>query len=313
MHFDDRLATVLRSRASGEAMARVQYRQLLDLLGTLPVEAEGPQIDAACDRLGELASAIPAAARAAMLREPGMRLRSPRLVAMLAGGEPTVAAATIAAARLGEEEWIDLAPALPPSARALIGQRRDVGPRAAALFARLGLSPPRLPAGETDEVLGEPARSDDIGAIVQRIEHFRKAREPHTFGEAADQPQGERGPDRPPARLRAFDFATDAEGCIVWSDPGMAPMALGLRLASLSLGQNKIKDLSPLAKVNRLSVLDLKDNQVEDLSPLASQTDLKILILEGNQIKDLTPLVKAAKASIKRVVLILSLGLCSKV
>ena len=232
MHFDDRLATVLRSRASGEAMARVQYRQLLDLLGTLPVEAEGPQIDAACDRLGELASAIPAAARAAMLREPGMRLRSPRLVAMLAGGEPTVAAATIAAARLGEEEWIDLAPALPPSARALIGQRRDVGPRAAALFARLGLSPPRLPAGETDEGLGEPARSDDIGAIVQRIEHFRKAREPHTFGEAADQPQGERGPDRPPARLRAFDFATDAEGCIVWSDPGMAPMALGLRLAS---------------------------------------------------------------------------------
>ena len=43
MHFDDRLATVLRSAPSGEAMARVQYRQLLDLLGTLPVEAEGPR------------------------------------------------------------------------------------------------------------------------------------------------------------------------------------------------------------------------------------------------------------------------------
>ena len=39
MHFDDRLATVLRTRADGAATARIQLRQLYDLLGTLPVEA----------------------------------------------------------------------------------------------------------------------------------------------------------------------------------------------------------------------------------------------------------------------------------
>ena len=33
MFFDDRLATVLRQRATGEASLRTQYRQLLDLLG----------------------------------------------------------------------------------------------------------------------------------------------------------------------------------------------------------------------------------------------------------------------------------------
>ena len=33
MHFDDRLATVLRHRAAGEQAARTQFRQLLDLLG----------------------------------------------------------------------------------------------------------------------------------------------------------------------------------------------------------------------------------------------------------------------------------------
>jgi two-component system OmpR family sensor kinase len=33
-----------------------------------------------------------------------------------------------------------------------------------------------------------------------------------------------------PQQVRAFDFATDAEGRIVWSDPGVAPMVLGLRL-----------------------------------------------------------------------------------
>ena len=33
MHFDDRLATVLHHRAAGARAARVQFRQLLDLLG----------------------------------------------------------------------------------------------------------------------------------------------------------------------------------------------------------------------------------------------------------------------------------------
>ena len=95
MHFDDRLATVLRSRTGGEAMARIQYRQLLDLLGTMPVEANGPQVEAACDRLQELSSIVPAPVRAAILREPGIRLRNPRLVAMLAAGETNVAASAI--------------------------------------------------------------------------------------------------------------------------------------------------------------------------------------------------------------------------
>ncbi len=241
MHFDDRLATVLRSRSSGASLARIQFRQLLDLLGTLPVEAEGAQIDAAGDRLGELASAIPAAERAAMLREPGLRLRNPRLIAQLAGGEPSVAAAAIAAAQLGEEEWIDLAPALPAGARALVAQRRDMGPRAAALFAGLGMAPPGLPpsllsGGEAltlSEIEPRAAglHSGDIGEIVQRIEHFRKKREPVAAGESAAAQDAAPG-ERTPARLKAFDFATDAVGCIVWSDPGMAPMVLGLRLAS---------------------------------------------------------------------------------
>ena len=241
MHFDDRLATVLRSRTGGEAMARVQYRQLLDLLGTLPVEAEGPQVDAACDRLHELSATIPAPARAAMLREPGTRLRNPRLVAMLAGGEPVLAAAAIESAQLGEEGWIDLAPALPPAARALVGRRRDIGPRAAALFGRLGMAPPGLPGTGEPVIMAQaspPAartddhRSGDIGAIVQRIEDFRKAREPIEPGDGAAKAPRDKVPERQPVRLKAFDFATDAEGCIVWSDPGMAPMALGLRLAS---------------------------------------------------------------------------------
>jgi len=251
MHFDDRLATVLRSRTGSEAMARIQFRQLLDLLGTMPVEANGPQVEAACDRLQELSTMVPAPVRAAILREPGIRLRNPRLVAMLAAGETSVAASAIHTAQLIEDEWIDLAPALPAAARSLVSQRRDIGTRAAALFARLGMAPLGLPSGEAvihsvrltpTLAVGEaandqtPARSDaqragDIGAIVQRIEHFRKAREPGE-GDPAVQLQRDKAIERKALRLKAFNFATDAEGCIVWSDPGMAPMVVGLRLAS---------------------------------------------------------------------------------
>lgn len=240
MHFDDRLATVLRSRVSGSATARIQYRQLLDLLGTLPVEAQGAQIDAACDRIGELGNAIPGIDRAAMLREPGMRLRNPRLVALLAGGEALVAAAAIQRAQLGEDEWIDLAPALPPAARGIVRQRRDLGPRAEALFDRLGMTVPGLPSGETQVIEHPPAeeieatKPSGIGAIVQRIEDFRKNRAEVEAqgGEAPHLPFSEGVIERPALLLRAFDFATDSAGTIVWSDPGMAPMAIGLRLTS---------------------------------------------------------------------------------
>ena len=48
MFFDDRLATVLRQRATGEAGLRTQYRQLLDLLGRrvieLPLAGDGATI-----------------------------------------------------------------------------------------------------------------------------------------------------------------------------------------------------------------------------------------------------------------------------
>ena len=43
MHFDDRLATVLRHRAAGERAARTQFRQLLDLLGERP-QAGNPSL-----------------------------------------------------------------------------------------------------------------------------------------------------------------------------------------------------------------------------------------------------------------------------
>ncbi|MFM7403179.1 MAG: hypothetical protein ACKO1N_03590, partial [Erythrobacter sp.] len=78
--FDDRLATVLRQRATGETSLRTQYRQLLDLLGRDGAQAAGADHSlqaAAWLRMDALAEEIPAEVRARMIHEPGWRFRNP--------------------------------------------------------------------------------------------------------------------------------------------------------------------------------------------------------------------------------------------
>jgi two-component system OmpR family sensor kinase len=242
MHFDDRLATVLRNPAGSEAIARAQFRQLLDLLGTLPNDARSDTVDAAYLRLGELASAIPASERAAILDEPVLRLRSPRLVAQLALAEPAVARAAMARAELAEDEWLDLIPALPLEARGVIRHRRGLGPRIDALTARLGITARGLPPAATSVAAEPPPQNpappepppiDEIGAIVRRIEAFRKTRAATDLELAGHDPTlALEDSVLPPRELDTFDFATDTEGRIVWADTAIAPAVIGLRLAA---------------------------------------------------------------------------------
>ncbi|NCU12300.1 MAG: HAMP domain-containing histidine kinase [Sphingomonadaceae bacterium] len=266
MHFDDRLGTVLRLSASGGAVRRIQFRQLLDLLGTSPAEARGEQLDAAFVRLTELAQTIPVAERAAMVRDSGLRLRSPRLVAALAEGEPAVAEAALLRAQLTADQWLDLIPALPPAPRPTLRQRRDLPGDVAALLARLGVTdrglppagaldpqaapesapaePPAEPPAETAEVIVLPARpapaaqDGGIGAIVKRIEAYRRQRQVIDQVPAGDSPRlplGEEHFLEVPEQVRAFDLACDAEGRVCWADPGIAPMVMGLRLVRAAL------------------------------------------------------------------------------
>jgi len=266
MLYDDRLATVLRLVPMGASVARIQLRQLIDLLGTMPAEARGDMVDAAYARLGQLATHIPVADRARMLGQPGQRLRSPRLMASLCAMEPAVAGAAIRSADLGEEQWLDLIPALPLHARGLLRERADLPPRAAALLARLGIAERGLPAPEappeapvavtapppvqiapivpqpaapaeteldlTAELEAEappPSGVDSIGAIVRRIEAFRRARVAAPLSDAPRLPlDGDVTPFNP---IRAFDFTSDTEGRITWAEGGMAPMVVGHLLA----------------------------------------------------------------------------------
>ncbi|HEY6816285.1 MAG TPA: sensor histidine kinase, partial [Croceibacterium sp.] len=187
MLFDDRLATVLRYGARSETAARTQYRQLLDLLGSMPPGTASVLVDVAYDRLGELAGELPSTVQSAILRAPGLRLRNEALVAWLVKGDAQAAAAAMATAQLPENEWLHLIPHLPVTARGFLRHRRDLPASARHVLERLGVGDLVLSApdhGDSTvsplpvETDAGPVRSEaeaGIGALVRRIEAFQRA------------------------------------------------------------------------------------------------------------------------------------------
>ncbi|MBV1917856.1 MAG: sensor histidine kinase [Sphingomonadaceae bacterium] len=248
MHFDDRLTTVLKQPVSGKAIARIQYVQLIDLLGTLPNDAQGPLVDSAYDRLLELTPTIDMKSRARLLRDSGLRLRNPKVLALLAENEPPVASAAIAVAELEEDQWLELIPALPVRSRGILRHRRNLGEKIEARLERLGIADRGLPPGNDNadavaipgqarapvshETTGSP---NGIGAIVRRIEAYRKEHPANPGQSGIDAPRLPLGDveagfahDQP----CNFDFTTNAKGRIIGANPEVAPMLIGLALAS---------------------------------------------------------------------------------
>ena len=253
MHFDDRLATVLRIRATGERAARTQFRQLIDLLGERP-QAGDPALKAAAYlRLIALGEMIPPKQRAAIVGEHGWRFRNPELVKWFGEAHPHVAAAALYRAQLRGEEWAGLIPKLPIRARGFLRHRRDLPREAIEVLDRLGVSDRALPEPEplelmdelapppeTEAVASEPeppgSAKDDVRSLVQRIEGFRRARQAQPPGgtdpNAPRLPMGE-AEHMPDEALDHFLFGADFEGKIDSTDDALAPMLVGTDLRTL--------------------------------------------------------------------------------
>ncbi|MEM6856599.1 MAG: histidine kinase dimerization/phospho-acceptor domain-containing protein [Pseudomonadota bacterium] len=165
MFFDDRLSTVLRQEGTSEAAKRTQFRQLLDILGNRKFGPAGGRdrslIAAAWLRMDALGRSIPAAERAAMIREPSWRFRSADLAAHLADFEPEVASAALNRAQLSAEDWPALIARLPLPARRYLRLREDLPLDAQALLDRLGVQGLGLPSPSAGG--GEAAKSDEPG------------------------------------------------------------------------------------------------------------------------------------------------------
>ena len=261
MHFDDRLATVLRLRATGERAAKTQFRQLIDLLGERPQAGDRALKAAAYLRLIALGEMIPAKTRAAIVGESGWRFRNPELVKWFGEAHPHVAAAALYRAQLRGPEWAELIPKLPIRARGFLRHRRDLPIEAVEVLDRLGVSDRALPQPEPLELMEElvppaeepeqaavpqaptnpePARSapakDDVRSLVERIEGFRRARQsPDGPPEDATAPRLPMGDENraAAAEIDHFLFGADAQGRIDWAEDRIAPMLVGMDLKSL--------------------------------------------------------------------------------
>ncbi len=262
MHFDDRLATVLRHRAASAGAARTQFRQLVDLLGVPRAGGQSAQLASAWLRLGALGEAIPPGERATMLRDPSLRIRNAELVIHLAEDEPEVAAAALSRARLSEEDWQALIPHLPIRARGFLRLRRDLEPATRALLERLGIHDRGLPQPDAEPAIAdnvlpldggrEPApifEDSEIGALVRRIEQFRRARDPAAGPDAPRLPLGDRTSEGERPALGGFAFSSDADGRIDWADAEVAPALIGIRLSELGGGTTSaIATRQPIAQ-----------------------------------------------------------------
>ncbi|MFY7835058.1 MAG: sensor histidine kinase [Novosphingobium sp.] len=258
MIVDDRLETVLRTNVAGKTAGRTQLRQLVDLLGTVPLAKWNARHAAALQRVDSLASQLSDEECAAVLR--GVPHRSAVLVYHFAQKTPRTASAAVASARLTDEDWLALIPRLPTTARGFVRHRSDLGAPVRKLLSQLGVddfllpepagiqikpaqvavtdAPPAPPPPPTpDAPLPElhPDVADGIGAIVRRIEAFRAKRkerdaatgeapgQPRTDGVAPRFPFAEEADAARPAPL-SIDLRTDALGTVVHAaidPPGM--------------------------------------------------------------------------------------------
>ncbi|MFN4135979.1 MAG: histidine kinase dimerization/phospho-acceptor domain-containing protein [Novosphingobium sp.] len=235
MIVDDRLDTVLRTSVAGKTAARTQLRQLVDLLGAVPLSAWNRQHAAALQRVDSLAAMLSDEECAAVLR--AVPHRSAVLVYHFAQGAPRTAAAAVAAACLPDEDWLALIPRLPTAARGFVRHRGDLGQPVRDLLSRLGVNDFLLPepAKAAQPALSQPAAgmgtavpdeaapplaasapaiaepapapidatslpaapsaasTEGIGAIVKRIEAFRRRREDRDNASRASAADG-RGP-----------------------------------------------------------------------------------------------------------------------
>ena len=236
MQFDDRLATVLRSRAASEQAERAQFRQLLDLLGSATEATDRSVVQHAYARLAELEQALPAIERARIIREPGLRVRNPWLLSHLAEGDPQPAAAAMATARLREDQWLAVIPELTVTARGFLRHRRDLPESVSALLAQLGvgdlvLPKPELQPSKAVEV-ETAAAGMSISAVARRIETFRRSRvnvsEQSKSTVLARDPASAQDSDS----IGSCDFSTDAEGRVDWAELGFETLLPGLVLGT---------------------------------------------------------------------------------
>ena len=211
-----------------------QWRQLIDILAQYPDHQSPDLVAAGLVSANELAKKLDAAERRAGVAALRGRLRSPALVQLLAGDVPDVASEAIHAARLSDEEWSEIIPTLPVRARGFLRSRKDLGPKSQRALATWAGADFRLPqdarltsASVDTSVREQPSEPSQIGALVRRIEEWKRTRE------QVESPRLPLG-DEDQGVVRTIDeiqFETDDNGTVIWVEGAPRGAIVGTDIA----------------------------------------------------------------------------------
>ncbi|MES2987380.1 MAG: histidine kinase dimerization/phospho-acceptor domain-containing protein [Pseudomonadota bacterium] len=124
MRFDDTLETVLAADLGSPQAAQSAWRQVVDLIGRRRVPADARAMSV----LRAIRGNVPVTVRASTARALEFADPPAPLVRLFAVDELSVALPVLRNARMNSAEWIQLLPDLAPAGRAVLRNRRDLGP-----------------------------------------------------------------------------------------------------------------------------------------------------------------------------------------
>jgi hypothetical protein len=219
LRVDDRLATALQNIDTSSEAARIgQWRQLIDILAQNPRDFPGEMVAKGLVNAHALGRTLDAKERLAGVQALSGRIRSAPLVQLLAGDEPAIAAAAIYGADLSDSEWSELIPELPVRARGFLRNRPNLGQKTQLALNSWSGADFRIQGtieAASAASTAEAAPSGEIGALVRRIEQWRKDRE---AGDSPRLPLGDEFAEDEILPSNEFSFETDDNGTIIWAD-----------------------------------------------------------------------------------------------
>jgi signal transduction histidine kinase len=236
VRFDDRIATVIALPAANGAARAAKWRQLVDLLAQRRESGASEEVDRAYEFLIAHRDDVDFFTRQEVARSLTGREVAPGLLGFFAEDHPSVAAPIVAGARLSEEQWIELLPAMSPTARALLRHRRDLGrivEQALTSFGSIDFvlpgtvdaSAPKIKRAEPRPSAPAEAGEAQIRELVARIEAFRKNRV---------EEQREKADSAEPEVIEAFRWETGSDGAMLWVEGAPRGALVGQSIASIA-------------------------------------------------------------------------------
>ena len=230
MRFDDRLETTLRQADDNDLGVIAKWQQLVDILSQSPTDFDTEFVATGLLTARQLLPMVPSSTRVNCVQVLHGRIRSAPLVLLLSGDVPAVAAATIAGAKLDDQQWADIVPQLPTRARGFLRNRSDIGPltrRALGIWASADFVLP-MPLATDHKVNQVPDNGVQIRDIVERIEKLRLERE------ARDTPYLPLNGNQFagfPTYIEEIRFETDDNGTVSWIEGAPAGAVVGVDIA----------------------------------------------------------------------------------